>query len=157
MRRIPQKNEKTSRNWTLQQKSHQRDEHLDSSKSPCKILWSIKTDKEGTPINGSKDSKIDLYEQPVTSDGWHKLCVSRKENGRGFASIEDCKDASIHRVGDYIKNNNERLIRTVRKGIGNTKPHRKTTKTCVLVAFNCWSIFLLVSIWVSFWNWDSID
>ena len=33
--------------------------------------------------------------------------VSRKEEGRWLASIEDSVDASIQRLEDYIKNTNE--------------------------------------------------
>ena len=36
-----------------------------------------------------------------------RLYVSRKEGGRGLASIEDTVDASIQRLEDYIKNTNE--------------------------------------------------
>ena len=35
------------------------------------------------------------------------LYVSRKEGGRGLASIEDTVDASIQRLEDYIENTNE--------------------------------------------------
>ena len=31
-----------------------------------------------------------------------RLYISRKEGGRGFASIEDSVDASIQRIEDYI-------------------------------------------------------
>ena len=42
--------------------------------------------------------------------------VSRKEGGRGFASIEDTVDASIQRLEDYIKKHERGLITTIRVG-----------------------------------------
>ena len=36
-----------------------------------------------------------------------RLYVSRKEGGRGLASIEDSIDASIQQLEDYIKNTKE--------------------------------------------------
>ena len=36
-----------------------------------------------------------------------RLYVSRKEGGRGLASIEDSLDASIQRLEDYIQNTME--------------------------------------------------
>ena len=46
-----QKKRKTSRNLVLQQKSHQKDKHLDSLS--CKILWIfLNMDKGGTQVNG---------------------------------------------------------------------------------------------------------
>ena len=56
IRRVPQVNEKASQIQTLQQKSHQRDQHLDCP--PCKMLKTIhKMDKERTSINGPEDKK----------------------------------------------------------------------------------------------------
>ena len=47
---------KNSRNQTLQQKSHQRNKHLDCS--PCKILRTIlKMDKERNQTNGLNDAQ----------------------------------------------------------------------------------------------------
>ena len=49
-KRVLQTNEKMSQNQSLQQKSHQRDEHLSSP--PCKILETIlKMNKVGTQTN----------------------------------------------------------------------------------------------------------
>ena len=45
---------------------------------------------------------------------WHDVdrqYVSRKEGGRGFASIGDSVDASIRQLEDYIKKYRGRLIR----------------------------------------------
>ena len=43
-------------------------------------------------------------------DDADKLYVSRKEGGRGFASIEDSVDASIQQLEDYIEKRGGRLI-----------------------------------------------
>ena len=37
-----------------------------------------------------------------------RLYVSRKEGGRGFTSIENCVDASIQRLEDYIEKPREK-------------------------------------------------
>ena len=42
------------------------------------------------------------------------LYVSSKEGGRGPVSNEDCDDASIKRLEDYIKMGKERLITVTR-------------------------------------------
>ena len=41
------------------------------------------------------------------SDDVDRLYVSRKEGGRGLASIENSVDASIQRLEDYIENTDE--------------------------------------------------
>ena len=43
------------------------------------------------------------------------LYVSRKEGGRGFASIEDRIDASIQRLEDYIEKNTMTNIMTINR------------------------------------------
>ena len=40
-------------------------------------------------------------------DDVDRLYVSRKEGGRGLASIEDSVDTSIHRLENYIQNTKE--------------------------------------------------
>ena len=47
--------------------------------------------------------------------------VSKKERGRGLASIEERVDASIQRLEDYIKKNIERLIIAIRNSTENIK------------------------------------
>ena len=56
-------------------------------------------------------------------DVYDRRYVSRKEVGRGLASIEDTVDASIQRLGDYIEKHGERLIRN---DSDNTKTNKKT-------------------------------
>ena len=62
-------------------------------------------------------------------DDIDRLCVSRKEGGKGLSSIEDCIDTPIRRFRDYIKKNKERLITVTRNSIGNIKINRTTTST----------------------------
>ena len=46
-------------------------------------------------------------------DGIDRLYVSRKEEERGLANIEDSVDTSISRFEDYIKKKKERLITVI--------------------------------------------
>ena len=52
--------------------------------------------------------------------------VSRKEGGRGIASIEDIVDASIKRLEDYTEKHNGRLITAIRNDTDNTIDNRMT-------------------------------
>ena len=56
-----------------------------------------------------------------------RLYVSRKEGGRGLASIEDTVDASIQRLEDYIEKHERGLITTIRNDTDNTIDERMTT------------------------------
>ena len=56
-----------------------------------------------------------------------RLYVSRKEEGRGLASIEDTVDASIQRLQDYIEKHERGLITTIRNDTDNTIDERRTT------------------------------
>ena len=60
-------------------------------------------------------------------DDVDRLYVSRKEGGRGLASIEDTVDASIQRLEDYIEKHERGLITTIRNDIDNTIDERVTT------------------------------
>ena len=55
------------------------------------------------------------------------LYVSRKEGGRGLASIEDTVDASIQQLEDYIEKHERGLITTIRVDADNTINERMTT------------------------------
>ena len=55
-----------------------------------------------------------------------RLYVSRKEEGRGLACIEDSVDASIQRLEDYIENHEGRLIIAIRNETVNTMDNRMT-------------------------------
>ena len=60
-------------------------------------------------------------------DDVDRLYVSRKEGGRGLASIEDTVDASIQRLEDYIVKHEQGLITTIRNDTDNTIDERITT------------------------------
>ena len=55
-----------------------------------------------------------------------RLYVSRKEGGRGLASIEDSIDVSIQRLEDYIGKHGGRLITAIRNDTDNTIDDRST-------------------------------
>ena len=58
-------------------------------------------------------------------DDMDRLYVSRKEGGRGLASIEDSVDASI-RLEDYIEKHEGGLITAIRNNTDNTIDNRNT-------------------------------
>ena len=59
-------------------------------------------------------------------DDIDRLYVSRKEGGRGLASIEDSVDASIQRLDNYIKKYKGGLITATRNNTDNTIANRMT-------------------------------
>ena len=59
-------------------------------------------------------------------DDVDSLHVSRKEGGRGLASIEDSVDASIQRPEDNIQTHDWGLITAIRNGTDNTMKNRMT-------------------------------
>ena len=59
-------------------------------------------------------------------DDVDRLYASRKEGGRGLASIEDSVDASIQRLEDYIQKHEEGLIIATRNDTDNTMDNRMT-------------------------------
>ena len=59
-------------------------------------------------------------------DDVDRLYVSRKEGGRGLASIEDTVDVSIQRLEDYIEKHERGLITTIRDDTDNTIDERVT-------------------------------
>ena len=59
-------------------------------------------------------------------DNVDRLYVSRKEGGRGLASIEDSVHASIQRLEDYIEKHEQGLITAIRNNADNTIDNRMT-------------------------------
>ena len=59
-------------------------------------------------------------------DDVDRLYVSRKEGGRGLASIEDNVDASIQRLEDYIQKHDGGLITAIRNDTDNMMDNRMT-------------------------------
>ena len=94
------------------QKSYQRNKHMS-------ITWKIfrtllKMNKERTQTNEPEDKKADDNAKGLTSKkDIDRLCVSRKEGGRGLVSIEDCVDASTWSLKDYIEKNKQRPVRAL--------------------------------------------
>ena len=60
-------------------------------------------------------------------DDVNRLYVSRREGGRGLASIEDSVDTSILRLKDYIQKRGGRLITATR----NNTNHTRTSGTTI--------------------------
>ena len=60
-------------------------------------------------------------------DDRDRLYVSRKEGGRGFASIEDSVDTLIQRLEDYIEKHERGLITAIINDTDNTIDDRMTT------------------------------
>ena len=54
------------------------------------------------------------------TDDVNRLYVSRKEGGRGLASIKDSVDASKQRLEDYMEKYERGLITAIRNDIDNT-------------------------------------
>ena len=59
-------------------------------------------------------------------DDVDRLYVSRKDGGRGLASIEDSVDESIQRLEDYIQKHDGGLITAIRNNTDNTMDNRMT-------------------------------
>ena len=68
-----------------------------------------------------------MYKALHPRDDVDRLYVSRKERGRGQASIEDTVDAPIQRLEDYIEKHERGLITTIRVDTDNTINERMTT------------------------------
>ena len=68
-----------------------------------------------------------MHKSLHSRDDVDRLYVSRKERGRGLASIEDSADASIQRLEDYIENHERGLITATRNDTDNTVDDRMTT------------------------------
>ena len=70
---------------------------------------------------------ITMHKALHPRDDVDRLYVSRKEGGRGLASIEDSVDASIQRLEDYIEKHERGLITTIGFDTDNTINERMTT------------------------------
>ena len=66
-----------------------------------------------------------MYKALHPRDDVDRLYVSRKEGGRGLASIEDSVDASI-RLKDYIEKHERGLILSIRNNSDYTLDKRMT-------------------------------
>ena len=59
-------------------------------------------------------------------DDVDRLCVSRKEERKGLASIEDGVDAAIQRLEDFIENHEGVLIIAIKNDTDNTMNNTRT-------------------------------
>ena len=70
-------------------------------------------------------------------DDVDRLYLSRKEGGRGLTSIEDCIDASIQRLKNYMEEHGRKLITATRNNTNDTRISRvETTITIDVYAAN---------------------
>ena len=67
-----------------------------------------------------------MHEALHPRDDIDRLYVSRKDGGRGLASIEDSVDTSVHRLEEYIQKHDGGLITTIRNDTDNTMDNRMT-------------------------------
>ena len=67
-----------------------------------------------------------MHEALHTRDDVDRLYVSRKEGGRGLASIEDSVDGSICRIEDYIEKHDQGLVTAIRNDTDNTMDNKMT-------------------------------
>ena len=65
-----------------------------------------------------------MHKALYLGDNVDRLYVSRKEGGRGLASIEDSADASIQRLKDYIEKHEGGLITAIKNDTDNTVTNR---------------------------------
>ena len=69
---------------------------------------------------------VQMHKALHPSDDMDRLYVSRKEGGRGLASIEDTVDASIQRLEENIEKHAGGLITAIRNSSDNTIDNRMT-------------------------------
>ena len=67
-----------------------------------------------------------MHQASHPRDVVNRLYVSRKEGGRGLASIEDSVDASIQRLEDYIQKHDGGIITVIKNDTDNTMDNRMT-------------------------------
>ena len=65
-----------------------------------------------------------MHKALLSRDDVGRLYVSRRERGRGFASIKDGIDASIQRLEDYIEKRGGRQIAVTRNNAHDTRTNR---------------------------------
>ena len=121
LKRASQKNQKITRNKTLEQEPCQRDKYLGCP--PCKILGTIlEVDREELKQMEQRTRKLmTVYKALHLRYDVDRRYVSRKEGGRGLSSIEDSVDASMQWLGDYIEKCRGWLITATRNNTKNTR------------------------------------
>ena len=77
-------------------------------------------------MNQRTSKLMTMHKALQTRDDVDRQYVSRKEGGRGLASIEDCVDTSIQRLEDYIEKYKRGLTTAIRNNTDNTRDNRMT-------------------------------
>ena len=77
-------------------------------------------------MDQSTKKLITVHKALHPRDAVDRLYVSRKEGGRGLASIEDSVDTSIQRLEDYMEKHERRLITAIKNDTDNTIDGRMT-------------------------------
>ena len=112
-----------------------------SSRNPMKGIntWAVPLVRYSRPfLKWTRDElkQMDLKKRKLMTmhkplyprDDVDRLYVSRKQGGRGLASIKDSVDASIQRLEDYTEKHERGLITAIRKDTDNTTDDRMTTR-----------------------------
>ena len=124
---VPRTNAKASQNQA--QESYQRDKQLGCPL--FEILVTIMDVGNGrAQVNRPEDKKpMTMHQALHLNDRIAILHVSRKEGGRGLATIEDSVDVSIRGLKDCIKNSKKRLIMAPTHSTEYLRSNRRKTKT----------------------------
>ena len=84
------------------------------------------TREELTQMDQRTRKLMTMHKALHPRDDVDRQYVSRKEGGRGLASIENSVDASIQRLEDYIEKHERGLITDIRNDTDNTMANRMT-------------------------------
>ena len=120
LKRVSHKNQKTTRDKTIQQEPYKRDKYLGCPLR--KVLGPfLKWTREKLKQMDQRLRKLmTIYNALHPRDDVDRLYVSRKEEGRGLPSIEDIVDASIRRLEDNIEKRGGRENTATRNNMDNT-------------------------------------
>ena len=89
----------------------------------------LKWTREELKQMGQRTRKImTMHKALHPRDDVDRLYVSRKEGGRGLASIEDSVESSIHRLENYIQKHEGGLITVTRHETANTMNRMTVTR-----------------------------
>ncbi len=91
---------------------------------------------------------ITMHKALHPRDDVDRLYVSRKQVGRGLASIEDSVDTSIQRLEDYMKKHEGGLITAIRNNTDNTMDNRMTiTRKLLKTKLSCRNFIKRINTW----------
>ena len=112
-KRIFQKNQNITRDKTLLQELCQRNKYLGCL--PCRILGTI------LEVNQRRRKLMTMHKGLHPRNDVDRLYTSRREAGRGLASIKDSVDTSIQRLEDNIEKRGGSLIAAIRNNSNDTR------------------------------------